>query len=434
MKTADLLYSKKTITIRIPDSVDILENSISSPAIDTEKEIKKALKNPIGTASLETLLERKKPNTVAITISDITRPVPNREILPYILKVLRDFGVKKNNISIIIGTGMHRASTPEERYQLVGEDIKNNYAIFDHDSADKSGLVNICDKPRVSINKNFIDADFKIVTGFIEPHFMAGFSGGRKGVCPAMVDLDTIQKFHGFETLASDSATAGVLNGNPCHEAALKIAKLVDIDFLFNVTLNRDFQISSVFCGDLEAAHKQGCAFVSDHATCTIEKTYDLVVTCGGGYPLDINYYQSVKGMCMALPALHSGSTLLQVSKCREGVGSEAFKKLIFSYDNDWRRFLRDIEAHKNETLLDQWEFQMLCRVLKKIDIEGLVFYSEGIPIKEQGKICCTPLPAGDNNFQVVNDYIRDYIEANPKANIAVIPSGPYTIVAGKRG
>ena len=259
---------------------------------------------------------------------------------------------------------------------------------------------------------------------------MAGFSGGRKGICPALVDLDTVQKFHGFETLASAGATAGILDGNPCHETALKVAKLVDVDFLLNVALNRNFGISGVFCGALEAAHNRGCEFVSEHTTCTIEKAYDLVVTCGGGYPLDINYYQTVKGMCMALPALHAGSTMLQISECLEGVGSDAFRELMFSYNNDWRSFLADIEANKETTLLDQWEFQMLCRVLDRIGIEKFLFASGGIPIEDQARLCCTPLMNQEKIARSIEDYMKQYQKNSPKSSIAVIPSGPYTIIA----
>jgi nickel-dependent lactate racemase len=429
MKETYLLYGEKKISIRVPDSVDILESREIQELCNVDEAIRNSLAEPIGTQPLQTLLHEKQPKTVAITISDITRAVPNQVLLPYLLDILEKGAVKRENITLIVGTGMHRASTREEHISLVGEHIYQNYRVIDHNARDETMLTRVSEDPPVSVNSEFLYADFKIVTGFIEPHFMAGYSGGRKGVCPALVDLETIQQFHGFETLSSPLADAGILEGNPCHEIALSIAKTVGIDFLFNVTLNRNFRISGIFCGDMEAAHYTGCKFVADHATCSITGPYDLVVTSGGGNPLDCNYYQSIKGMCMALPALKKGSPLLEVSECREGIGSQAFRDLLVTYNNHWQRFLEDIEAHKDVTRLDQWEFQMLCRVLEVTGVEDLYFLSHGIVPERQRHLCCTSVPMQEDIATTVNIFIEQYIENNPDARIALIPSGPYTII-----
>ena len=429
IKDTYILYGEGKIPIQVPDFVDILESGDSPEIPDIDGAIGQSLANPIGSPALEALIRKKTPKTVAITISDITRAVPNRVFLPHLLGVIENCSIERKNISIIVGTGMHRPSTREEHIHLVGKDIFSNYRIVDHNAKDGDLLTSVSENPPVSINTEFLNADFKIVTGFIEPHFMAGYSGGRKGVCPALVDLGTVQKFHGFETLSSPKATAGILEGNPCHKTALTIAKSIGIDFLFNVALNREFQISGIFCGDLETAHLKGCEYVSEHASCSVEHSYDLIVTNGGGYPLDINYYQSVKGMCMALPALHKGSSILQVSECRKGIGSDAFHKLLIKYNNNWKRFLIDIEANKDITELDQWEFQMLCRVLDITGIDNLYFFSKGIPLNEQLRLYCTPIQVQKDFSNTIEKFILRYAADNKKAKIAVIPCGPYTIL-----
>ncbi|MCK5157274.1 MAG: nickel-dependent lactate racemase [Spirochaetales bacterium] len=429
MKETYILYGEKKISIRVPDSVDILESMDSPEIADIDKEIKQRLENPIGTVSLEQLIRQKTPKTVAVTISDITRAVPNPVFLPHILGLIESCGVERKNISIIVGTGMHRPSTKKEHMYLVGKDIYNNYRIVDHNASDENSLTKISEEPPVSVNSEFIRADFKIVTGFIEPHFMAGYSGGRKGVCPALVDLKTVKEFHGFKTLSSTQASEGILDGNPCHRTALTVAKAAGVDFLFNVTLNRAFRISGIFCGDLEAAHQEGCSHASTHASSLINQPYDLVITNGGGFPLDCNYYQSVKGMCMALPALRKGSSLLQISECREGIGSNAFQELLASCNGNWKKFLKDIEVNKDKTKLDQWEFQMLCRVLEVTGINKLFFLSEGIPYDDQKQLYCSPVEIDGDILKIIEDFIHRYTANHKNAKIAVIPSGPYTIL-----
>jgi hypothetical protein len=328
--------------------------------------------------------------------------------------------------------------------------------------------VQVCDNPPVCVCRRFVEADFRIVTGYIEPHFMAGFSGGRKGVCPALVDLRTVQRFHGQKTLCHPKADNGVIEGNPCHEISLKVAKIVGVDFLFNVAITRDRQMAGIYCGHLEEAHQAGCKQVGEWTSCRVggsgtgvppvssnaagvpspssfvapghaqgEEThgqdahatgYDLVVTCGGGAPLDQTFYQTVKGMCTALPALGAKSTMLMVSHCGEGVGSKAYTDLMLAYDNDWRRFLADIAATDN-TKLDQWEFQMQTRVLERIGMERLLLASDGIPMATQNRLAVTPL-SGDGNAQTRAQWAIDqFVTRNPNARVAVIPEGPYTLL-----
>ena len=433
MKTVHLLYGKKGMDLIVPDSAQVLTGQDIPPAADAEKEVLRALlAAPIESPPLPWIVKEKKPRTVAITISDITRTVPNRVILPPLLQILNQNEIADSQIVIIIGTGMHRESTSEERELLVGREILDRIEVIDHQPRDRSALVKVSDRPPVYLNKRFAEADLRIVTGYIEAHFMAGFSGGRKGVCPALVDLETVQRFHGFETLADPRADTGILEGNPCHEIALKIARGVGVDFLLNVAITRDRQIAGIYAGDLQAAHAAGCRQVADWTTAEIGGAFDLVITCGGGFPLDATFYQTVKGMVTAMPALGETSTLLQVSDCAEQLGSAVYTELMLGYDNLWRRFLADIEADEDHTKLDQWEYQMQARVLDRIGLDRLWFASDGIPQEMQRHISVTPL-LGDGDARsraqaAIDRYVAAH-PAHPKARIAVIPEGPYTML-----
>lgn len=431
-KTVKILYGKEEIELKVPASTEVLEGQNIPAVSNYDKAITDALANPISAPSLKELLDAKNPSTVAITISDITRPVPNKLFMPHLLKVLNDSGIKDSQIVIVIGTGMHRPSTPEERDILLGSEIISRVEVIDHIADDPEALLKISENPPISVCTRFVKADFRIVTGYIEAHFMAGFSGGRKGVCPALVDLKTIERFHGYKTLAAPKADNGILKGNPCHEIALEVAKRVGVDFLFNVSITKDRKIAGIYCGDLEEAHRIGCEEVSKNITVYIDEPYDFVITNGGGYPLDQNFYQTVKGMCTALPALGENSTLLVISECREKLGSKAYTDLLLQYNNDWEKFLKDIEEDSDITKLDQWELQMQTRVLKRIGLDKLWFVSDGIPYDIQKCISVTPI-LGPGNFQKrAQQAIDKYIEKNPNAKIAVIPEGPYVMIRKK--
>ncbi len=434
MKTAQLLYGKTGLQLLVPTAAVILDGQDVPPLPGVDSAVRESLEGPIGLDSLSSLISARRPQSVAITISDITRPVPNQVFLPPLLDHLRACGIRDDKILIIVGTGMHRPSTPEEQEILVGREILEQVELIDHRADDRQSLVRLSDDPPVYICRRFAEADFKIVTGFIEPHFMAGFSGGRKGVCPALVDLRSIQRFHGYKTLSSPKAENGVLQGNPLHEIALTVARDAGVDFLFNVALTRDHEIAGIYCGELEQAHLAGCRQVAAWNTAEFEQPFDLVITNGGGFPLDLTFYQTVKGMCTALPALHEKSVLLQVSSCDENLGSPAYSDLLLRYGSDWRRFLADAEARKEHTELDQWELQMQARVLARIGRERLRLVSDGIPAQVQEKICVTPVLGPGTVQERTQRAVDEFLQKNPGARVAVIPHGPYTMLKQKEG
>jgi len=428
-RAVHLLYGKTGMTLKVPARAVILTGQQVPPVVDVDRAVAEALAAPIGSPPLPELIAAKKPATVAITISDMTRPVPNKQFLPAMLKMLNDCGVADDQIVIIVGTGMHRVSTPEELDVILGAEILARVEVLDHTADRPETLTKVSDDPSVSVCTRFVEADFRIVTGYIEPHFMAGFSGGRKGVCPALVDLKTVQRFHGYDTLADPMADNGVLTGNPCHEIAMKVAQIVGVDFLFNVAITQDRRIAGIYCGDLVEAHLAGCEQVAEWTTARIDAPFDLVITCGGGYPLDQTFYQTVKGMCTALPAIGPDTTLLQVSNCSEQIGSGAYTKLMMNWDGNWRGFLEHIQANRHQTELDQWELQMQCRVLERIGAKKLWFASDGIEMDVQRRLNLTPL-AGDGDAALRAQWaIDEYMAAHPGAVVAVIPEGPYTML-----
>ncbi len=432
MKTVSLLYGRLGCQVRLPDSAVVLEGAHVPPLADPAQAVQAALASPIGSAGLPELIAARKPRTVAITISDITRPVPNKVFLPPMLEMLNACGIADAQIVIIIGTGMHRPSTDAEREILVGADILGRIEVIDHQADRPDTLVRVTDgsdgHPPASLNARFAQADFRIVTGYIEPHFMAGFSGGRKGVCPALVDLATLQRFHGYKTLASPLADNGVLDGNPCHAESLRVAKAVGVDLLFNVAITRDRQIAGIYCGELEQAHAVGCREVGQWTCATVEQPFDLVITNGGGFPLDQTFYQTVKGQVTALPAVRDGGVMMQISDCAEKLGSGAYSELMLRWGHDWQGFIRHIAATE-QTGLDQWQLQMQCRVLERVGIEGLRLATDGVDAETLGRIAITPIAGPGDAPQRLQRAVDAFVGANPDARVAVIPEGPYTML-----
>ena len=427
-KTVQLLYGTDGMELRVPASAAVLEGQAPLAITDPRLAVRKALAKPIGSPPFAELIAARKPRMVAITISDITRPVPNKQFLPSMLEALNAAGIADRQIVVIIGTGMHRPSTPREREIMLGRRLLSRLEVIDHTADEPASMVRISDRPPISVCRRFAGADFRIVTGYIEPHFMAGFSGGRKGVCPALVDLATVQRFHGYRTLSDPRADNGILDGNPCHEIALKVARAVGVDFLFNVAITRNRRIAGIYCGDLVSAHLAGCRDVAGWTSATVDGPFDLVVTNGGGFPLDQTFYQTVKGMCTALPALGRQSTLLVVSHCGQRLGSAGYTDLMLRWANRWRRFLAAIAASRR-TKLDQWELQMQCRVLARIGRRRLWFVSDGIPPHIQNRIAVWPVPGPGNAAARAQHAVDQFLAARPGARVAVIPDGPYTML-----
>jgi nickel-dependent lactate racemase len=429
-KRVKLLYGRTGVELAVPADAVVLRGGHGPVLPEPGRAIREAISNPISSAGLAELVRAKKPRSVVITISDITRPVPNRVILPEILAVLNAEGVPDSAVTIVVGTGMHRPSTAEEKVELVGPDLLQRVRVVDHIAEDDAGLVRVTaegEEPAVWANRAFMEADFRIVTGLIEPHFMAGYSGGRKGVCPALVDLKTVQRFHGHRVMGDLKSSSGILEGNPCHEESLRIARRIGIDFLVNVAIDGQRRVCGVYAGEMEAAHAVGVRDVQRWTSAKIEQPFDLVVTCGGGYPLDKTFYQTGKGMVTALSACHKGTTVLVAAECEEGVGSESFTELMTGWSGRWRDFLKHIVG--TDVKKDQWQVQMLCRVMEAVGTEQVLLACDGLSPEVVKKLWVTPVEGTGGAGARAQATIDNYLSKHPGARVAVIPEGPYTML-----
>jgi len=397
MKSVELAYDRTALPVAVPDHWEVMGPAEAAVLADPAGAVRQALAAPLGTPPLRELaagVAGRDEGDAVIVISDITRAVPNRVFLPPIIATLHAAGFRRERIVILVATGMHRPSTPAEHLELVGPDIARSYRLVDHRAEDPTGLVELPGKTpsgaTVRIDAIYHRAALRIVTGFIEPHFMAGFSGGRKAICPGLVDLATVQEFHGAKVLADPRSSLGVLDGNPCHRIALEVARRVPPQFILNVTVNTRGELTGVFAGELEAAHLAGVEFVRRHTEVWADRPFDAVLASGGGYPLDTTFYQAVKGMCVAAELVGPGGVVALAAGCAQGIGSAEYRQTLFEYADDYRRFLRDILA-RAETRKDQWEFQMQTRVLEKTGKAGLVVLTDGIGGHELRRCHVTP-------------------------------------------
>lgn len=411
-------YGRAGRAVRFPQNqTSVLRMKPSEPLKDPLAAVEHALANPIEAAPLaETARGRKD---ACVVISDITRPVPNRLILPPILRTLEEAGIPRDRILILIATGIHRPNEGEELIELVGEEIAAAYRVENHDGLNLEShrrLGETLDSAPVLIDERFCAADLKITTALIEPHLMAGYSGGRKAVCPGLASIETMKTMHGPELLSHPKAAPGILDGNPFHEEALRIARLAGVDFSLNTALDEKRRLVGVFAGEMDAAHRQGCAFAAERAAVETEPA-DIVVTTSAGYPLDQTFYQAVKGPAGALEAVKPGGSILLMAECAEGVGSEPFERLIRGSES-LEAFEKRLH-HGGHFAIDQWQLQELAKISQKADI---YLFSEGIPFDEQGRLFVKPV-------RTPEDGIEELLERYGRgARLNAIPEGPYVL------
>jgi lactate racemase len=386
----DVEFGEEFMDITVPPQCDILRMKKMPALAHSAQEISNALQNPIGAPTLPEIIHSKgKPAeeiTVCVTVSDITRPAPysgeNGILLP-LFRIIEETGVKRKNIVIVIGNGMHRPSTPEERLCMYGQDVVDNYRIVDHNCEDLSSQVLAAHTSRgteVYLNKIFHEADIKIVTGLVESHFMTGVSGGRKAVCPALVNTKTIQKFHGVDFLEHPHATNLILDGNPCHEESLEVARTVGVDFMISTTLDNRLSITGVFAGHLVDAHLAAYEAMKEFVQVPVERAYDIVLTHGSYVGRD--HYQSVKAAVNAMPAVRQNGLIVMVANnCdSEPIGSQEYKTLLHLFKLLGPDGYISILKHPDWVFTkDQWEPEMWGKPFRKVGRDGLIYCSPQI-------------------------------------------------------
>lgn len=365
MKEVKLPYGKEFIELEVDDNVDILVSQAGKFKAEKSEEdlVRDALSNPIGSEKLSDLVKGKEK--ITIITSDHTRPVPSHITMPILLEEIRSTNPEAD-ITILIATGFHRPTTHEELVNKFGEEIVNNEKIIVHKSGVDEDMVELDRLPsggRLLLNKHAINTDLLISEGFIEPHFFAGFSGGRKSVLPGVASEKTVLANHCSKFIASDYSRTGILDENPIHRDMAFAAEQARLAFILNVVIDAEKKIINAFAGDRVKAHARGCDFV--RGLSTIEGVNaDIAITSNGGYPLDQNVYQSVKSMTAAEAAAADDGIIIEVSRCNDGHGGESFYKTFKEAADPKDIEDRVLQIPMEETIADQWEIQILARIL----------------------------------------------------------------------
>ena len=415
-------YNRTHLTAEIPDERvrGVLKSHLESyiPARSQQQLVEDALANPIGSAKLEELAAGKK--NIVLIASDHTRPVPSKVLVPPMLAAIRR-GNPDAEITILIATGCHRGTTKAELIEKFGEEIVERENIVIHDCADEEAMVTIGTLPSggtLRINRVANDADLLISEGFIEPHFFAGFSGGRKSVLPGIAAKETVYWNHNAEFIASPFARTGILEGNPIHRDMIYAARTAKLAFICNVVINAKHEVVGAFAGDCEQAHLAGVAFLKELCACNRVEA-DIVITSNNGYPLDQNIYQSVKGMTAAEATCKEGGVIIMCAACMDGHGGEAFMKTI-AQDLTAAEILAQIEATpKQDTVPDQWESQILARILSRFHV---VLITEAEP-QLVAAMKMHPAKSLEQALQIAEELL------GRQGSITVIPEGISSIV-----
>ncbi len=421
MKQVHIAYGKSGMTAQIPDKnlLGVYGSALPPAAADGYAEVVRAMDNPIDSPPLE-LLARGK-NSCVIIASDHTRPVPSRFIIPEMLRRLRR-GNKDIDITILIATGCHRQTSKDELVSKFGQAIADNEKIVIHDAGDDRNMVTLGTLPSggaLRINRLAAECDLLVAEGFIEPHFFAGFSGGRKSVLPGIASRETVMANHCAEFINSPFARTGILENNPIHTDMLFAAEKAKLAFIVNVVINGEKKIVRAFAGNMVSAHGKGCAFLKEHCCVTVPQS-DIVITSNGGYPLDQNVYQAVKGMTAAEAVCRQGGVIILCAGCSDGHGGEAFYQTLKNMTSP-AELLKTISAiPRNATTPDQWQYQILVRIMAGFHIIIVTRHCDHQMIK-------------DMKFDVAGS-VEEALTAAYKitgrdAKISVIPDGVSVIV-----
>ncbi|MBP7934177.1 MAG: nickel-dependent lactate racemase [Phycisphaerae bacterium] len=416
-----LAYGKTGLKVTVPASAVVIEPQYVPGLPNERAALIEALRGPIESPPLR---ERVKPGQrVAIVHTDITRATPNERILPPLLAELEAAGIRRSDIFLLNALGTHREQTPNELKTMLGPEIVANYRCLQHNGNDDANLVKV-GRTRfghyIRVNRQYMEADVRILTGFIEPHFFAGFSGGPKGVLPSIAGAESVLDNHGAKMVGHPKATWGITEGNPIWEEMLEAATMTKPTFLLNVTMNRDKQITGVFAGKLLAAHQAGTAFVKKCAMAPVPAPFDVVITSNSGYPLDLNLYQSVKGMSAAAQVVRQGGSIIIASQCWDGIPEHGQFGRMLRESKSAADALAHIEAPDFPGCMDQWQVQTQTRILQKADI-----YVRADGLTDEQITQCLLKPCHK---------IEDTLAALQAKNgghpltICVLPEGPLTI------
>ncbi len=414
-----LAYGKSGLQLELPDDacVEVIENRFVPALANPLAELRAALRAPLQARPLRELAGPQ--DSVAIVFSDITRPTPNHILLPAVLEELAH--VSASNIQLCNALGTHRPNTRAELTQMLGADLVERYRIVQNNSVNVDTQQCIGHSSfghELWLNREYLAADVKILTGFIEPHFFAGFSGGGKAVMPGMAGQRTVFGNHDAGMIANERATWGITHGNPIWEEAREAALLTAPDLLLNVTLNSAKQITGVFAGALEAAHDAGIDFVRQSSMVAVEQPYDIVITTNSGWPLDMNLYQAVKGMSAAEQIVRPGGSIIVAAECAEGIPEHGLYGQLLREAASLAELARNIQAAQ-ETRQDQWQAQIQARIQSRAEV---YVYSDHLSHAQIEQALLLPCP---DIAELIARLRRRY---GSDARIGILPEGPQTI------
>ncbi len=416
-----LEYGKNGLEVELPDKnvVGVLRLQEAVRAADAAEAVRTAIENAIGARPL-TELAREKTDA-CIVVCDVTRPVPNPIVLGEVLDALELGGLASNKVKVLIATGTHRPNDYQELRNMLGDRVMAECEVINHFCTDTDDMVHLGVSPSgvpIWLNRHYVHADLKITAGMIEPHFMAGFAGGRKMVMPGVAALETIQAWHSPQFLEDPLATNGVIQDNPVHVEATWIANQCRPDFIVDVALDNEKKIAKVFAGDMEQAWETGVRYVQGLTQAEIEGPIDICVTTCGGHPLDLTYYQTVKGMVGPLPIVRPGGAIIVASECSEGIGNHHFRDALFRV-GDIRTWLERAISGEWERVADQWQIEELAKAVRN---HRVYVVASGISQEELAQLHVRPAPTVE---AAVEECMRDF---GPESRICVIPKGPYVL------
>ena len=414
----DLAYGRTGLSLELPDDRTTVIEPTHVPGLPDEPgAVRSAIRLPVGCQPLRQMVRSEQ--TVAISVCDVTRPMPSSTVLPVILGELAH--VPNDQITVLVATGTHRPNTPAELDEMLGRQVTDQYRVVNHDAFDADCLNYVGETPQgipISLDNRWLESDVRITTGFVEPHFFAGFSGGPKMVAPGLAGFDTIMGLHSAPLIGHPNSTWGNTEGNPIHDAIRHIARQTRVDFSVDVTINRDHKITSVYAGELFAVHKAACHVARRAAMHPVSGLFDVVVTTNSGYPLDLNLYQAVKGMSAAARVVKEGGTIICAAECSDGIPEHGeYGKLLGARESP-EELLQMINA-PGHNRHDQWQVQLQAQIQMRAQVQ---LYSSYL----------TPRQVRAAHLEPVDDLQGAVEEAltrhGPEARVCVLPQGPMTI------
>jgi lactate racemase len=414
-----LAFGKTGLEFELPDNLDVtvVEPAYVAGVPDPAVALQAALRAPINSPPLGECV--RPGQTVGIIFSDITRPAPNALMLPILLAELAH--IPRDDITLFNALGTHRANTDAELRDMLGEDIVDGYRIVQNESFDSSTQVHLGRSSlghEIWINRELAECDVKILTGFIEPHLFAGFSGGGKAIMPGMAGLETILGNHDAKMVSHPKAIWGVTDGNPLLDEIREVAHLVGPDFLLNVSMNKEKQVTGVFAGELDAAHAQGCDFVRRTAMAPVDEPFDIVITSNSGYPLDLNLYQAIKGVSAAAQIVKPGGAIIVAADCWDGIPDHGLYKQLLQEATSPDALLETIHA-PGFRKHDQWQAQVQAQIQCKADV---YVYSHNLTETQIREVLLRPCSS-------IPDTVTSLVERHDAgARICVLPEGPQTV------